>query len=58
TVDPDTGIKSPEQQPLRTLVSIRTLPEGVCFGVNLVPRNEGALELGAEFRVLESRYEF
>ena len=58
TVDPDTGIKSSEQQPLRTLVSIRTLPEGVCFGVNLVPRNEGALELGAEFRVLESRYEF
>jgi len=58
TVDPDTGKFSDANEPMKTLVRTRQLPEGICFGVNLVARNEGLLELGANVEILESRYSF
>ncbi|EEG06897.1 MOSC domain-containing protein [Pseudogulbenkiania ferrooxidans] len=58
TVNPDNGMPSPDGEPLATLIKTRQLPEGICFGVNLVPRNEGILQLGDPFEVLELRYTF
>ncbi|WP_047249858.1 MOSC domain-containing protein [Chromobacterium subtsugae] len=58
TVDPDTGSKDADGEPLRTLVRTRRLEEGVCFGMNLRARNEGMLEIGAPLEVLQERYSF
>jgi uncharacterized protein YcbX len=58
TVDPDTGMVSDANEPMRTLIRTRQLPEGICFGVNLVARNEGVLNVGDEMEVIESRYNF
>ncbi|UTH75388.1 MOSC domain-containing protein [Chromobacterium sp. IIBBL 290-4] len=58
TVDPDTGVKDADGEPLRTLVRTRRLEEGVCFGMNLRARNQGILELGAPVEVLQERYAF
>lgn len=53
TVDPDSGEKHPNLEPLRTLGSYRRRPEGgVYFGQNAIPRNLGNLTLGAEVEVL------
>ncbi|OWY41125.1 molybdenum cofactor biosysynthesis protein [Xenophilus sp. AP218F] len=58
TVDPDTGLRSADQEPLQTLVRTRTLEAGVCFGINLAARNEGVLNRRDPVEVLESRYQF
>ncbi|WP_024301242.1 MOSC domain-containing protein [Pseudogulbenkiania sp. MAI-1] len=58
TVNPDTGTPSADGEPMATLIKTRQLPEGICFGVNLVPRNEGILQLGDSLEVLELRYTF
>ena len=58
TVDPDTGGKDADGEPLRTLVRTRRLEEGVCFGMNLRARNEGMLDIGAPLEVLQERYSF
>ncbi|WP_036666495.1 MOSC domain-containing protein [Paludibacterium yongneupense] len=53
TVSPDSGVRSPDGEPLRTLARTRRREQGVCFGVNLVARNEGILECGSEVEILE-----
>jgi uncharacterized protein YcbX len=55
TVDPDTGVADPRQEPLRTLGSYRRRPAGgVYFGQNLIPRGRGMIRVGDEVEVLES----
>jgi uncharacterized protein YcbX len=46
TVDPDQGIKDPDQQPLRMLASYRRRAGGVMFGKNGVHTGEGPLRVG------------
>lgn len=58
TVDPVTGEKNPDSEPLKTLIHTRQLPEGICFGVNLTACNEGVLQLGDQLEVLETNLEF
>ncbi|EYE95098.1 MOSC domain-containing protein [Aspergillus ruber CBS 135680] len=55
-VNPETAEKHPKQ-PWDTLVSYRRVDEGIkfkpCFGMLAAPRNEGAIEVGMRFDVLE-----
>lgn len=46
TVDPDTGEKHPQLEPLRTLGSYRRGAGGVLFGRNLIPRGSGTVSVG------------
>ncbi|MEE9492194.1 MAG: MOSC domain-containing protein [Gammaproteobacteria bacterium] len=48
TIDPATGIKSPDQEPLRTLATYRKQKGGVFFGQNLIPRKTGVIHVGDE----------
>jgi len=52
TVDPDTAVMHPAQEPLRTLGSYRRTPAGVLFGQNLVARTPGILQLGDAVTIL------
>jgi len=53
TIDPDTGIKHPDKEPLRTLSSYRRRPEGgVYFGQNLIPRSGGVIHVGDAVEIL------
>jgi hypothetical protein len=54
TIDPDSGEKSPDMEPLRTLSSYRRRPEGgVYFGQNLIPRSAGVIHVGDPVTVLD-----
>ncbi len=54
TVNPSTGIKHPEQQPLATLKQYRQVEKGdVMFGQNLIARNQGQIKQGDTIEVLE-----
>jgi len=56
TVNPITGEKHAELQPLTTLKSYRQTPDGeVLFGQNLIPLNSGELKLGDELVVLSKK---
>lgn len=46
TVDPDTGIRSRDGQPLKTLATYRKTAGGVIFGVNGVHSARGTLSVG------------
>ena len=52
TVDPLSGAKDVNGEPLKTLRSYRLSKEerGVMFGVNLIPRKTGRIEVGQEIR--------
>ena len=52
TVDPDTGEKSPDTEPLKTLSSYRRTADGVIFGQNALHEGAGALSVGDPARVL------
>lgn len=53
TIDPDSGVKHPALEPLRTLGSYRRRPDGgVFFGQNLIPRSEGIVRLDDNVDVL------
>lgn len=54
TVDPETGEKSGDQEPLRTLVTFRRTPDGVLFGQNAVAENAGQIAFGMEVEILET----
>ena len=58
TADPLTGTFSNDNEPMRTLIRTRQLAEGICFGINLLARNEGMVQVSDEMEVLESRYNF
>lgn len=54
TIDPDTGEKHPDKEPLRTLGTYRRRPEGgVYFGQNLIPRSGGVIRVGDPVTVIE-----
>jgi hypothetical protein len=54
TIDPDTGIKHSDKEPLRTLGSYRRRPEGgIYFGQNLIPRSGGIIRVGDTVKILE-----
>lgn len=55
TVDPDTGVKAEDGEPLRTLKTFRRSPKGITFGQNLIPRGAGTLRVGDPLEVLELR---
>lgn len=47
TTDQRSGARDPQQEPLRTLASFRTIPGvGAIFGQNVVPRRTGTLRVG------------
>lgn len=46
TIDPDTGAKDGEQEPLRTLSTYRKRGTKVLFGRNLIPRTAGTVRVG------------
>ena len=43
TVDADLGARDPTGEPLNTLKTYRRTPKGITFGMNLIPRNPGAV---------------
>ena len=51
-VDPDSGRRDPNGEPLRTLVGYRRTPSGVTFGQNLIPRGVGSIRIGDAVTVL------
>ncbi|MGB5406482.1 MAG: MOSC domain-containing protein [Thiogranum sp.] len=54
TIDPDTGVKDPHKEPLRTLGTYRRQPQGgVYFGQNLIPRSGGAIRVGDKVEILD-----
>lgn len=46
TIDPDTALPDPHQEPLRTLGRYRRTASGVIFGVNAVHEGSGTLSVG------------
>jgi uncharacterized protein YcbX len=53
TIDKDTLAKSKE--PLKTLASYRKQGNGVMFGQNVIPLNEGRLQLGMSLEILSKQ---
>lgn len=52
TVDPDSGEKTSDQEPLRTLASFRKTAAGVLFGQNLRVEQAGEIACGMEVEIL------
>ena len=53
TVDPDTGIKSNDAEPLKTLAAYRQPePGNILFGINLVSKGEGVIKVGDTVKLL------
>lgn len=55
TVDPLTGQRDADGEPLRTLTSYRRSAKGVDFGILLIARGQGRLQLGDPVEVIESQ---
>lgn len=56
TIDRDRGVKNQLKEPLNTLGTFRQLSEqGVMFGVNMIPLNEGMISKGDRLQVLKTR---
>ncbi|MEL6787883.1 MAG: MOSC N-terminal beta barrel domain-containing protein [Cyanobacteria bacterium J06607_15] len=56
TIDQNEGLKNSLKEPLNTLGTFRQLSEqGVMFGVNMIPLNEGEIKTGDRLQVLETR---
>ena len=53
TVEPETGRRDPDQEPLRTLSTFRRTGRKVLFGQNLVVRRPGTVRLGDTVEFLE-----
>lgn len=53
TVDPQTGKKSADQEPLRALATFRKTPAGVLFGQNVLVETAGQIAAGMEVEILE-----
>ena len=52
TVDPSTGVKDGDGEPLSTLKDYRMDGEGVLFGMNMIPRGAGTLRVGDSVEIL------
>lgn len=55
TIDPTTGEKNMEREPLNTLAQYRKVAGGVMFGMNLIPRREGVITLNDKVFILEQQ---
>ena len=53
TIDPQTGERSQDREPLATLQKYRTEADGAMFGQNLVNDSNGQLEVGMPVTILE-----
>ena len=53
TIDPQTGVRDEQREPLATLMSYRKQEGGTMFGQNLVNDSNGVLEVGMPVTVLE-----
>ena len=53
TIDPQTGERSADREPLTTLKTYRQKEGDVLFGQNLVADGSGTLEVGMPVTVLE-----
>ncbi len=53
TVDPETGRKALDQEPLRTLAKYRKTSDGVIFGQNVIAEGSTELQCGMRVEVLE-----
>ena len=53
TIDPQTGERSADREPLATLQKYRTQDDGAMFGQNLVNDGDGRLEVGMPVTILE-----
>jgi uncharacterized protein YcbX len=52
TVDPLTGLRDDDGEPLNTLKTYRRTASGITFGMNLIPRSGGMLRVGDAIDVL------
>ena len=53
TLDPETGVKHPQQEPLRTLTKYRQGPDKrVYFGQNVIPLNGGVITVGDSVEIV------
>jgi uncharacterized protein len=52
TVDPATGRRREDGEPLNILKDYRRTPQGITFGMNLIPRGTGTLRVGDRIEVL------
>ena len=57
TIDPETGTKSADGEPLKTLGTYRLADGGIYFGQNLIPRSSGTIRVGDAVEILEVRPE-
>ncbi len=55
TVDPATGEKDENGEPLRTLNAFRKTSAGTTFGQNLIPRRLGRVRVGDAIEIVESQ---
>ncbi|MGF1590650.1 MAG: MOSC domain-containing protein [Pleurocapsa sp.] len=56
TIDQKQGQKNQLKEPLTTLETFRQLSEqGVMFGINMIPQNEGIMRLGDRLEILQTR---
>ena len=55
TLDPATAIRDPDGEPLATLKTYRRTPEGITFGMNLIPRGPAQLRIGDAVGVIARR---
>ena len=53
TVDPVSGERSADGEPLKTLKVYRHNGQGITFGQNLIPRSKGSVHLGDSVEVIE-----
>ena len=53
TVDPVSGIRRDDGEPLNILKDYRRTPAGITFGMNLIPRGIGMLRLGDMIEALD-----
>jgi len=53
TIDPQTGVRDEQREPLATLMTYRKQAEGTMFGQNLVNDGNGLLEVGMPVTILE-----
>ena len=53
TIDPYTGIRDEQREPLATLMTYRKQDDGIMFGQNLVNDGSGVLEVGMPVTILE-----
>jgi uncharacterized protein len=52
TTDQETGIRNPQREPLKTLTSFRSFPEGIMFGENVIPTSTGIIKVGDNISVI------